>query len=351
MVAFIISYLLSLLFMNRALKNRNKLFTSFNHILAVFPPIFLLTFRAEDCGTDTYTYIMSYEFVETHNGLLYVLEARMEALYSLLMLCLKMMSLPVEFLFFVCGILTIVPVYIGSIKLKDKADPLITMALFYLMFYQYSFNISRQSIAMSFLFLAVVYLLENKKVISMMWGIVATLFHTVALFYFVIYFLYLFLEKSKIYTIVLVGVSLSFILTIEPDFFNDNVGRVQRYIEKGEAGMQMSYLCEMILNFIVVFAFYKKEDVELRRFFLIISGIVVFLILMSTRGPYIFRIANCADILLLLYVPITLKTANKKELYVGYMFFAVFFWWFVFIFNGSGRSYPYILSPILNGII
>ena len=193
-MTYVVTFILSLLFMNWAIKSKSK--TSLVlHILAIIPPVFLLTFRAENCGTDTthYTRIYSVLFADSVGS--YLAKTRLEFLFALLMYYLRSLDLSIEYLFFICGLLTVVPVYMGAMILKRNANPLLVMTLFYLMFYQYSFNIVRQSIAMSLLFLAVVLLIENKKIWSIALGIMAILFHTVAVVYFIVFFAYSFRNK------------------------------------------------------------------------------------------------------------------------------------------------------------
>lgn len=344
MIVYIISFFFSLLFMNYALSVKNKYVSLFLHFFAIIPPVFLLTFRAEQCGTDTVHYMDMFHLLDVSSLNNFLAETRLELLFSLLMYGIKTIGLSVEVLFFVCGLLTIVPIYIGSIKLRKYCNPLIPMALFYLMFFQYSFNIVRQSIAMSIIFLAVVYMVENKGKISLLLGIIAMMFHAVAFIFLFVYFSFILIDKSKKYLIILTIISAFVIIFINPSFFTYNYERFQSYEEKGKAGMQMSYLVEMILNFSIVLFFWKKNNTVLRKLFIFVSGLGVFLIILSTRGPFIFRIANCLDIMLLVYIPLAMTSIHQKAFTVTYMSFALFFWWFVFIYNGSGRSYPYILS-------
>lgn len=344
MFTYIITFAISLLFMHLAIKGKVKRSGLLFHILAIIPPVFLLTFRAEECGTDTTHYIYIFDGLFTGNIGTLLAESRLEPLFILLVYSIKSIGLSVEFLFFMCGLLTIVPVYYGSIKMRKVVSPLLPMALFYLMFYQYSFNIVRQSIAMSLVFLAMVYLIENKKIPSLLIGLSAVLFHVVAVVFFIVYIIF---RNNKFS---FVGSILSFLLLVVfvylfQSFFSDKLDTLMEYTEAGkQTVLQMSYMLEMTLNFFVVAVLWKK-DKQLKPFFIYVSGMVVLLFLASTMGTYIFRIANCLDILLLVYIPIALKNSNNKNYTLAYMFFAVFFWLYIFVLQGNGATCPYVLSP------
>jgi len=338
--------------MNYAINVKGKHVSLFWHFLAIIPPVFLLTFRAEECGTDTTNYIRMFDAYDYSSWAVYISTTRLEILFALLMYGVYKMNLSVEYLFFLCGILTVVPVYVGAMKMKEKLNPLVLMALFYLMFYHYSFNIVRQSIAMSLLFLAVVYLIENKKIISLGVGVAAFSFHIVAVIYFLFFFIIDYARKISFKVLFLNTLILLLLLYFFQYYFSEKLEYMEGYLDNSQkVGMQNSYFVEMIINFVFIFLFWTKNRENLYRPFLMISALTLFTILISTISLWFFRVANCIDILLLLYIPLTLRNSNKslsKMLYVSYMSFAVFFWWFVFIYNGSGRSYPYILSPQFN---
>ncbi len=102
---------------------------------------------------------------------------------------------------FVIQALTIIPIYIGLVKRKEK-NLWIGMFVYFCFFYNISLNIMRQAIAMAFVFCAFQYLMEKKNVQFWIIMLSACLFHTTALVGFVLYFMYEYLEfrifkKSK----------------------------------------------------------------------------------------------------------------------------------------------------------
>ena len=344
MLAYILSFVLSLTIMSFAMKCKAKAFSLFCHILAILPPVLLLAFRGDECGTDTANYTRMFESIDTDGFASLFLATRVEMLFALLMYFISKMNFSLFSFFFICGVLTVAPVYYGSIKLKRILNPIFLMALFYLMFYQYAFNIVRQSIAMSLLFLAVVYLIENHKKRSLMLGVFSMMFHTVAVVYIVVFVIYIFSERITAKFIIKYGILLAIAFYLLQNVLSGHMESIEDYMDRGGDSMQLSYFVEMLLNFLIVLFVWRNNHTILRRFFILVSGVVLSVILISPIAPYIFRVANCIDILMLLYIPIVLKNINNKNLYSMYLSFALFFWWFVFIFNRSGGTYPYVLS-------
>ena len=344
MIVYVISFFFSLLFMRAAIISKKGVPVLIYHIMAVLPPVLLLTFRSIDCGTDTVNYMMIYDHIETEGFFAYVAGTRFEFLFASIMFGLKRMGLSIEYLFFISGILTILPVYLGCLQIrKFGVNPLLPMALFYLFFYQYSFNIVRQSIAMSFVFLSIVYLIQNKIRPSLLVMIIAILFHYVAVIViipFIIYITRFQRTRNRAMIFVISSVIIVYLLRY---VYDAKAESVMAHLENS-ATLQMSYLVEMIINLLFVAIAWKKDKTGLKRFFLFVSCLTVITIVIGSQGAYMFRIANAIDILLLIYIPLALKHSKNRITIYSYMSFAVVFWWYIFIFRANGASYPYISS-------
>ena len=102
----------------------------------------------------------------------------------------------------------------------------------------------------------------------------------------------------------------------------------------------------MGLNLLLIFMAWTKTNNKEIGYGLFIISFVFLLIMASTYFSYAFRIANCYDILIIIFIPLSIRVLNSKMIRIGYISFAIFYWWFVFILNNSGETYPY--SSILN---
>lgn len=360
MIPYIVSCIVSLLFCYWGDKKNNIIL----HIFAIIPPIVLLTFRDLTVGTDTqrYTYMLSW--VQNSRSFIgYIIATRIEFGFATIIHLLGTRNLPETYLFFLTSLLVIVPVYLGCIRLSKYVSPVLVLFLYYMMFYHYSFNILRQAIAMSFIFLAFTYVIENRLTKSLLFGIVALSFHYVSIVYIAINLLMLSYEKG-IKTIIMTSlVCFALVSFFSFSFFDATVEQYEStYINASAGTFQASYTLEMILNFILIYSIsvncddeteeqnnnendeIADEIVKQKKLFIIISIFVLFLNLFSIVARQAFRLGLFLDILSLVSIPMVLSNVNyngKQYKLILYILFAIFFWWFVFIHNHSGGTYPY----------
>ena len=335
---YIVVYAISLYFTYKACDS--KLW--WNHILATVLPVLLLTFRDESVGTDTGHYIDIYDFCESADSLMFVfVSSRTEIGFATITYAISHMSMAVNVAFFVYALLTIIPIYIGAMSLKDKASPVLIMALFYLMFYHYSFNIVRQSIAMSFVFLSIVQMLKGNGKISLLLWIIAVLNHNSAIIG-IVFLSFILLKNQNLFVISIVLITLFLvIIVIANSLFLEQLDYYEGYFDKGQGRAEKSYFVEMFINFLIV-VYARIKLMEDSSFFLFASITTFLLIIISPLAPFFFRLANISDVLMLIYIPQILYTIAKPIHKYHYLSFAAFYWWFVFIYNNSGDSYPYM---------
>lgn len=338
---YLIVFFFSILFTNIACKSKIQVF----HLIAIAGPIILLTFRDVSVGTDTHHYIDIFNTIQSSNSILSFIEtSRLEIGFSFITYIIAHLGFSVNVAFFVYAILTVVPVYIGAMLMKEKASPTLVMALFYLMFYHYSFNIVRQAMSMSLIFLAAVLLLKNHLKIPLLLCIIAVLIHNTSIVFMVFFPILRFRGKK----IIIVGMICALLMLVAFYFLKDYLLLMTEYYdnylsEKGSS--QKSYAVEMTINFfIVIYACLKR--VKDSKIYLFASLITLVLLTLSPLAPFIFRLATFYDILLLIYIPHVIHACSKTGMVIGlsYLTFALFFWWFVFVFNNSGETMPYILT-------
>ena len=133
-------------------------------LLAVLPPIIIAGFRDSTVGSDMELYIVpifdgiasngqnlaefidSYPDIEFGYLLLNYVVAQVTDLSFLLLICIH--------------ILIIIPLYVTAMKWRDYLSPVLFMFIFYMIFFQESLSIVRQSIALSFSMLALTLFLK-----------------------------------------------------------------------------------------------------------------------------------------------------------------------------------------------
>lgn len=339
MAAYIISLLLTLIFLRISIKYKKWYY----HLLTILPSVILLTYRGVDVGTDTIHYTDLYSSAESsYSYISFLLGYRLEYGFGSLLYLTAHTGFPVQFGFFVMALFTIVPVYTATYLLKDKVSPYMMLTLYFLMFYQYSFNIVRQSIAMSFILLTVALLFTNHKRLAIIFAVTSILFHNTAILILPLLTLYLLKGKNRIKLLALLTVIVGVIYFYGKDYIDSSMDYYSdAYLSGSKVSAQSSYLVEMGLNLFLVLIAWKKYRTSETNFCLMCSFFVFVLILMSTVFSYAFRIANCYDILALIAIPLAIKTLKSPIIRSGYECFAVFYWWFVFIYNNSGGTYPF----------
>ena len=178
-------------------------------LLAVLPPIIIAGFRDSTVGSDMELYIVpifdgiasngqnlaefidSYPDIEFGYLLLNYVVAQVTDLSFLLLICIH--------------ILIIIPLYVTAMKWRDYLSPVLFMFIFYMIFFQESLSIVRQSIALSFSMLALTLFLKpqidtrekmetdmRRFVYSVVCLVIAFLFHqttVIALSFPIIFFI------------------------------------------------------------------------------------------------------------------------------------------------------------------
>lgn len=342
MLIYIVSYIFSLLFTYLASKNKKNYFF---HILAVLMPILLLTFRDVTVGTDTGNYLSIFQRSKEFDLPEFLLFSRIESLYAIILFYVAKLEYSYSVLLFVLALFTVIPVYIASFRMKDKVSPSFMMFLYYMMYYQYAFNISRQAIAMSLIVLATTYLLENKKLPVIILCLLALGFHNITVLYCAIAIFYFLKNRGSLFMkcfIFLLLLGIYVLMKTEISYYQDV------YLSGGNegSGLQMSYTVSMFFNlFFIISAKNDNYYLTNKKAYIYLSLLVIFLNLTSLISVWFFRISLFVDILNIICIANVVKSEiihKKSYKYLMYICYAIFFWLFVFIINNSGETFPYI---------
>lgn len=342
MFVYIFSIVLTLPLLKVALKCKNK----WCRILPMIPSVLLLSFRGLSVGTDTFHYADLFESAQgVDSYIVFLLSRRLEYGFGTLLYFAAKTGLSVNFAFFLFAAFTVCPIFGAVFLLRDKLSPYLMTLLYLLMFYQYSFNIVRQSIAMSFIVLTIALLLSEHKKLAVFCSFIPMLFHNVAILIIPILLLYVINGKQKSRLLIITLLLLLICYYYGKDYILSSAEYYSDvYLHGDKVRAQLSYLIEMGFNLVIVFMAWLKLKNKETRYGLFITLLVFLLILSSTYFSYAFRIANCYDVLAIIFVPISMKILKNKSYKVSYLVFAVFYWWFVFVYNNSGGTYPYVFG-------
>lgn len=333
--------------MHVAYKNKLRIF----HMLAVVPPILLLTFRDITVGTDTHHYVDTFEWL---GGGLFesFLDTRLEPLYITLMYAIKTNGYSINILFFVIGVLTIVPVYTACLKMAKFLSPVLSMFLYYMLYYNYSFNITRQAVGMSMILLATVYLLKKNYYLFFFFTLIAFLFHYMSVVYIGFVGMYIITEKNifgkyKALSALLLTVIVMYVANNLLAYYESS------YLTAESGKYQSSYILGMTFNFFLLLTASKNAVLfNNRKPYLFFSFLALLLILSSSLAVWFYRLSLLVDIISVISIPHMLRSEAiiKKNSYKTYLycFYLIFFWWFVYVLNNTGGTMPY--TSIILGI-
>lgn len=186
MIVYIITFALSLLGVKMAdlwFEDQRRFIAG--SLLAVLPPILIAGLRDSTVGSDTDLYVIPIfngiasngqnlmEFIDSYPG--------MEWGYLLLTFVIAQLTDQSVFLLLSIHVLIILPLYITAMKWREYLSPVLFMFIYYMIFFQESLSIARQSIALSFSMLAFTFFLEKKYIKYVVLTLCAFLFHQTAL--------------------------------------------------------------------------------------------------------------------------------------------------------------------------
>lgn len=244
-------------------------------------------------------------------------------------------------LLIISTLLTLIPVFI--IAKKDSINPMFTISLYYLLyFYFYSFNISRQLIAVSFILFALTQLLNRKNISFLILIGFASFFHVSALICLPL----LFLNKLPNDNFKLISISIAsmFVGLFGIDYISKIVGLTgyNIYVEYYDSGNILGNAIFLILFnalFIFILLTSKKITSELKLYF-----VFILFLNLTIRLPMGNRLLLYFSVYQVLFYPYYLSVLNKfssKSKSILILIILLFSYTIFYMSFGSGEILPY----------
>ncbi|WP_424840665.1 EpsG family protein [Sphingobacterium cellulitidis] len=302
--------------------------------LISFILLFILSaYRDFAVGTDTLNYQVQFQVVESGQNL------KIEPLWHYLIKLIVLLNGDFRSLLIVSSLLTLLPIFF--VVLKVNKLPIFSIFLYITLYYYfYSFNIVRQSIAMSWVLLALYFLADKNTIKFLLFASIAGLFHYSA---FIILpavivlnrFFKLINPTLVIFSSFFIGLFLSNILLerFTSVFYSDYTG-------VGELNFLGNMLYLLLLNtiFFMVSNFIKEKDAWFQYFYLF----VIFANLLS-RVPYGGRLVMFLGITQIIFLPFLISN-NKlepKNNSLVVLFIILYSYINYFMLLGAGEIFPY----------
>ena len=177
-------FLSSVFFAYLAERSKDKGVIVLCSVISILIPSILAGLRTVDVGIDVNVYALPHYLtaLEYNNFFDFLARDRYkEAGYYFLVYHIAHLTHHVNWCLFAYSLITVTCTYIGAYKHRDKIKPSLTMLMFFLFWYNYTFNVMRQFMAASVMFMGLDTLEHGKYSKFMFYVIFASLFHISAL--------------------------------------------------------------------------------------------------------------------------------------------------------------------------
>lgn len=343
-------------------KTDNKLLIFLSKAVAILFPAIIAGIRY-DVGTD-YKGVYEPLFEEILSGETVQRARTFEIGYVLLNRLVIWLGGNFSVLMFLASLLTITPIYIGLSHYKKKICVPLAFFLFMLLFYQKSFNLVRQMMAVAFVFLGFIYLDfkdDDKKYIAIQclkyfaWVIVAGLFQRTSFVMLIIPFIREIYAnpRFKVLSIASYVVLLAIILNFKAigEFLTqfDSFKYYANYFRGiGKPDISIAYYIRVI-PVIIPFFFVRKKITEDRQMNFLYSMTVIgciFLLLGYLTSTYGERISYYFSIFQIVMFPYYIRCLkDNKFLYIASTILIILFnmamWFYDYIYMKRDETIPY----------
>lgn len=365
---YLLMFATSLTLMYLGLKSSKKISKRILIFLSLFLPCLMAGLRNVSVGTDTNEYVYrAYNISNYSNSLIQFIRNskwdtyRSDYLYMTLTWIICKLGFSFNFLLFIYECLIIFTLYLAIKRInKNNINLILGMFVFYLLFYNATLNMVRQSIAISFILLSFSYLYSSKgnkeRFLSLLYTLIAIGFHSSAIICIPILLLYILYNniklRNKIYiTILLVTLSILFLIFYKPILlFLGNSKIYKKAIEylTVYSFFDINYT-KIILNiFLLIFILISKKEYLNNKIdyeFGIMIGCINFIItLLGTFVHYADRISYYLFYLIILFyvTPIDLKKKNNKILMLSLLGICLAYWIYIILLKNVNNTLPYV---------
>lgn len=312
------------------------------------PLVILASFRDMTIGSDTALYPVQ----ALYNGEDYTfsLFSSIEPLYSYLGYIVCLIKGNIYTMLLITHMFIIFFFYYGIWRLRKYVPMWISVFFFCFLFFNMSLQLSRQSIAISLIFLGFTYLQEKKLYIFIITVIVGFLFHKSAIAA-VLIIPYIYSSNKKLQLLVLfcvLFVLLSYSIVLNMFTIIQIFEKYQSYAEGEEFEGRMSN-SEIILriSFLIFILYGIRYKSSFNLLLLFLTEFCLNLLQIYSR--YVGRIGLYIYVLYFFYLPYLMTCSHNKYKRIKglpimrtlIMGLTILYWWFVYINNNAGETYPY----------
>lgn len=367
---YLFCFFVSTIFAVLAERSHNKAGFIFWSIISVMITTLLAGLRYISVGIDTANYYRSWHIASTSSNLWeymrwYFLNEKGEFLFALFYGGVAQVFKNYNYFLFFSSLITVGAVYIGAFRLHNYIYPPLVLLLFYLIYYNYTFNIMRQMmvIAIQFAFLSD---LLNKKYIKFLIVIIITVeIHTTAWMALIILFSFMYLYgdkkketlitnnlRSRAFTLIVGILTLVIVFESLTIFLINNNYIPRRFLwyfnEKETINPKLANsLFALELVFLMINLPIINKKYKTSTFFIVstISFIILYQLARSVnfgkRLSQYYCLINIATICMIANIQNN-KNLNKIIISTGIIFTMTFYWFYFYYLKNASHTVPYI---------
>lgn len=360
MLIYLLVFFISAFLFKISSEKKNK--WNFWGILAILIPSILAALRDVSVGTDSETYYSAYTMcVEAQ----YTRSLNIEISFFLLSkLSLWLGGFPT--LLFLYELLSIVFVYLAAMRLKSHVPVWLVMLLYFFLFYNISYNITRQVLAVAFVSYTVLCLFDGKIFRFLILSLIAVLMHTSAIvgcaYFLLIYWIVNLHSYKRRIVIVLLIVTLFvqynyFILIAQSILSVFNIVKQDAYIgylvnagRQEISAVDISF-CLFKLAFIAIAYYYRLFSRNILLGGILIAFCELEFLLLSQYNVWIGRLSYYFSISFIYFIPAIcvakrIERVSRQILMSFVVIIGCFYWIWVFVYRGSHATVPYKLGNL-----
>lgn len=360
LITFFLSYVLLCVGQNK----KNKLKSNTCIIIAILLPSILAGCRDYSIGTDVLIYGNRwFRYAATSQGnflefIKWAVASSIGAIYACVNYFVAMFTENAHWFYFFLSMLTNSLVYKAVKDNDDLIDVPFAMLTYYLLFYNQSLNLLRQSLAVAFGVCAFTYIRKQRKLSFLICAMLAIFTHSSAIVVIAVPIIYIIIN-GKFRTIakigILIGACVSVVgfasitqLLIRMGILSTRYEHYIYDVQRGGGFVRLFLLCVPYLV-LLVFCTHKTEFEKERNTLVILAAMASIFSLLAFRLAHIARIAIYFDIYLIFSIPYIalnckymIKGRRQNLNQVVLVCFMLIYWILVYVIRKGGETVPYI---------
>lgn len=332
--------------------------------LSLLIPAWLAGVRANSVGTDMFYYAIRVFEASDKNAsnfsefISYINFLGIEHGYAIMNFFLVKIFHNIEVMLLVDNFIVIIFVYLGLKEYFHNKPVWLGMLTFYLLLYNDSLNIMRQSIALSMVFYSIMLLMNRKYFFSFAMALLATGFHSTAILSFFFLSILWGINTSKVrkyvvYIISFIAIFLllklediaALIITYVP-FLAARSYKYSKYLSQlGEYTISLYNCFTFGLIFLLLIITYKKVKQKDQNVIFFITIYIFLLVMLMSTSFILGRIAFYFEIFMTVIIMVLQEifTGSSKKLYqIGIIGLLGLSWVYRVILCNYGETFPYI---------